>query len=289
MTLQEDGMTPQNTIETPRVARREFLKMAAAVGGSAIALSQLRFTANAMETVKNTAKKSLTSSKTKTPIPAAAGLNVNGKPVEGYNAAAKIEARTFPNLASVEGISQNQLNQHLELYKGYVKKINMIEEEISNASTDALTAANPTYSPFRELHLEQSYALNGVVLHEYYFENLGANGTSATPDGMLKKVIAQEFGSWENYLAQLTAVGKASRGWAMTAYNMRDHRIHNYGMDLHNQAVPMGVIPILVLDVYEHAYMIDFGTKRPAYLEAFFKNVDWKIVEDRLKMMMLHA
>jgi Fe-Mn family superoxide dismutase len=268
------------------MARREFLKMAAAVGGTALALSQWRIPAQAAERAKRLVKApEIAAEGMHKMAPAIAGQH----PMHAYDAAEAIQAKTFANLASVEGISQNQLNQHLELYKGYVSKINDIEKQISAASAEALSGANPTYSPFRELNLEQTYALNGVILHEYYFENLGGSPKPATDTEHLHKTLTQEFGSWENYIAQLTAVGKGARGWAITGYNMRDHRIHNYGLDLHNQGVPMGVIPIVVLDVYEHAYMIDFGTKRPAYLEAFFRNVNWQVADARLKTMLMHG
>lgn len=279
--LDQDGLN----IGRP-IARREFLKKAAALGGTALALSQLRLIAHAEGTTKQL------------PVNAggkAGGLTMNGQPVpsdhpmHGYDATANIQVKTFPNLATVEGISQNQLGQHVELYNGYVKRINEIEFLISTSQPDALQSANSAYSPYRELHLEQSYVLNGVVLHEYYFENIGGDRKSPTQTELVHKIFTQEFGSWENYVNHLTAVGKSMRGWAMTAYNMRDHRVHNYGLDLHNQGVPIHVMPLLVLDVYEHAYMIDFGTKRPLYLEAFMRNVDWSVVDSRLKTMMLHG
>jgi len=209
-------------------------------------------------------------------------------PKHGYDAQEQIQARTFPSLSTVEGISQNQLNEHIGLYNGYVKKINDIQGLIMGTTPD-LEKMNATYSPYRELHVEQTYALNGVILHEYYFENLGGAKKKPTETEMVHKLFSQEFGSWDNYVTHLTAVGKSMRGWAMTGYNMRDHRIHNYGLDLHNQWVPVHVIPLLVLDVYEHAYMIDFGTKRGAYLDAFMRNVNWEVVDQRLKTMILHG
>lgn len=262
-------------IEQP-IARRDFLKKAAALGGTALALSQLRMTADAA-----TPKSVATPAKKSKGVPA-------DHPQHGYNAQEQIQAKTFPNLSTVEGISQNQLTEHIGLYNGYVKKINEIQGLIMGSTPD-LEKMNATYSPYRELHVEQTYALNGVILHEYYFENLGGAKRKATETEMAHKLFTQEFGSWDNYVAHLTAVGKSMRGWAMTGYNMRDHRIHNYGLDLHNQWVPVHVIPLLVLDVYEHAYMIDFGTKRAAYLDAFMRNVNWEVVDQRLKTMILHG
>jgi Fe-Mn family superoxide dismutase len=273
------------------MARREFLKKAAALGGTALALSQIRLTAGAAEKVKAAitpahaapaagAVKGLTTSSGK-PVP-------SNHPTHDYNQSETIQPMTFPNLSTVEGISQTQLSQHIEAYNGYVKKANDIQAQIS-AMTPELDKMNATYSPFRELHVEQTYALNGSILHEAYFENLGGKKTPATETELVHKLFSEEFGSWENYQHHLTAVAKSMRGWAITGYNMRDHRIHNYGLDTHNQWVPMNVIPLVVLDVYEHAYMIDFGFKRAAYLDAFMRNVDWSVVDQRLKTMILHG
>lgn len=276
--FENDALTGQ------MLTRRRFLKLAAGVGGTALALSQWR--------LANAATKATASAASKT-----AGTGGSGKkavpanhPMHTFNAQETIAARTFPNLSTVEGISQNQLSQHVELYNGYVKRINEIDGLIKATPQDVLDKANSAYNPYRELHVEQSYALNGVVLHEYYFENLGGTTGRAPADApTFQKVVGEEFGSWDNYVKHLVAVGKSMRGWALTGYNMRDHRVHNYGLDLHNQTVPMDVIPLLVLDVYEHAYMIDFGTKRAAYLEAFMRNVNWAVVEDRLRVMLLHG
>ncbi len=271
--MSDPSQTSDHPIIMPEkhIPRREFLKMAAAVGGSALALSQFRLDGFAATPAAKGSK----------PVP-------NDHPKHTYDPKESVQAKTFDNLATVEGISKNQLDQHLGLYKGYVTKINDIENQILGMSIEQ-DKMNATYSPYRELHAEQTYALNGVILHEYYFENIGGAKKKATETEMVHKIFTQEFGSWDNYVNHLVAVGKSMRGWAMTGYNMRDHRVHNYGMDLHNQGVPVNVIPLLVLDVYEHAYMIDFGTKRAAYIDAFLGNVDWGVVDQRLKTMILHG
>lgn len=260
---QSEGMNAQEktSISSQPMARRAFLKRAAAVGGTALALSQFR-----LEGVAASA------------IPA-------NHPRHEYNEKNTLEVQTFPNLAKVSGISQDQLNQHLKLYQGYVNKTNSIQGKLAAFHPEEAGSA----SDYRALHVEQTYALNGAILHEYYFENLGASQTPIEKTEVLHALILKEFASVENYFNHLRMLGKISRGWALTAYNMRDHRIHNYSLDLHNQGVPMGVIPILVLDVYEHAYMIDFDTNRSAYLDAFMANVNWSIVDQRLKTMVLHA
>lgn len=266
---QDVGRVPQ------RLARRDFLKMAAAVGGSALALSQMRQDAHAGE--------ALTTSRAASSV-----LAPQKHPVRPYSPDAQIEARTFDNLSTVEGLSESQLTQHLGLYKGYVARINEIERLIRESDPE-LAKVNITYAPFRELHVEQSFALNGVILHEYYFENLGGERLAATQTEMFHPLVVKQFGSWDNYVNHVMALGRGMRGWVMTGYNMRDGKIHNYGLDQHNQWVPVNVIPLMVLDVYEHAYMIDFGTRRPAYLDVFMQNVNWRVVDARLKTMMFHA
>lgn len=250
--------------------RREFLKKAAIIGGGALAASQLGSLLVHAEHVPG----HTTGSKTLVP----AGGTI-------YNPKAGIEAMTFPNLKNVVGFSEKQINDHLKLYQGYVTKINQIEESL-HAMTPNLSEVNATYHPFRELHVEKTYALNGVVLHEQYFGNMGA--PNSQPGSLFQDLAVKEFGSWDAYKNHFLSVGKAMRGWALTGYNMRDHRIHNYGLDTHNQWVPVSVIPLLVMDVYEHAYMIDYGIDRGTYLNTFWQNIDWSVVESRLKTMVMH-
>jgi superoxide dismutase, Fe-Mn family len=189
-------------------------------------------------------------------------------------------------LNTVEGISANQLKQHLGLYQGYVKKANDIHQQLSNATPD-ISKVNATYDPFRELLVEESYAMNGIMLHELYFDNIG--GDYVPPSGFVQAVFAKHFGTWDGFINQLKAAGKAMRGWAMVAFNIRDNRIHLYGMDTHNQWSPLHTIPLVVLDVYEHAYMIDFGTNRGTYLDAFVGNINWAVVEQRVLSIPVHT
>jgi Fe-Mn family superoxide dismutase len=123
--------------------------------------------------------------------------------------------------------------------------------------------------------------LNGAVLHELYFGNLGA--TEKEPKGSLKKIIDRDFGSVQNFIGHLKLTGKIMRGWALAALNYRTGKLHIYGLDQHQQDVPNMVYPILALDVYEHAYMIDYGLKRADYIETFFKAIDWGVVQKRFE------
>ena len=253
----------------PETTRRQFLKQSATVGttlGTGLLLAPwLQAKAEPTE-AQSTCSYKATGSSTKPAVCSKTGCL---SPIDFTQ-----------RLSQVEGISQGQLQAHLSLYKGYIKKANSIHAKLNSLSPEDWAKTNPTYHPFRELHVEQSYAENGAVLHEGYFGNLG--GRKAEASQTLKNEIARSFGSWKRYVSNLEAVAKSMRGWAVTGYSLRDGKLHTYGLDTHNVYAPVGVVPILVLDVYEHAYMIDFGTKRAAYIEAFLANIDWSVVEERL-------
>ena len=190
----------------------------------------------------------------------------------------KYIAKKYLNLlgGTLKGISDEQLKQHFGLYEGYIGKINELESRIRTFDLNSPDTIN-----YRGWHLEQTSMLNGAVLHELYFGNLGA--TDNEPKGHLKKVIDRDFGNVQNFIGQLKTVGKIFHGWSVAALNYRTGKINVYGLERHNLNVPSMVYPILVLDVYEHAYMIDYGTDRKKYLDAFVANVNWKSVQDRLE------
>lgn len=187
------------------------------------------------------------------------------------------QAKKF-ELKNLEGISENQISQHRDiLYAGYVTKLNEIEERLKTAD---ISKANQIFSELRALKAEESFALNGVLLHELYFENLGGKGGQAT--GELSNLIAKDFGSFQKWEAEFKACGMAARGWVILAFCPVDGRLHNFCLDSHNSNVAPMAPPVLVMDVYEHAYMIDYGVKRAPYIDAFMKNVDWKVCGQRL-------
>jgi len=188
-------------------------------------------------------------------------------------------AKDFSALVSknMEGLSPSQIEQHLKLYKGYVTKSNEIYNQLKTAD---LTNPNATYSPLRELLVEQSFAVNGMVYHEFYFGNLG--GTGGDPSGDVKAALEERYGSTGKFMDFLKASGKCMRGWVVVGYNTRGNHIDTFGLDMHNMWSPQNVVPLLVLDVYEHAYMVDYGIDRAKYLDAFAKNLDWQVVAKRL-------
>ena len=177
------------------------------------------------------------------------------------------------------GISKAQLTPHHDtLYAGYVKKLDEIKEKLKETETEGV---NASYHAFRELKLEETFAANGVRLHEAYFDNLIPNGND--PSGKIKELLERDYGSVENWLGVLRASGMASRGWVVLAYDLEDKRLRSYLADVHNQGGVWNCLTLLVLDVYEHAYFIDYQTGRKDYLEAFIKNINWDFANERLE------
>lgn len=177
----------------------------------------------------------------------------------------------------LQDISQKQINEHYELYKRYVNTTNRIREDLQDVSRQN---ANPNYSPYRELKVEETFNWDAVKLHELYFWNLGGLGGPAT--GRIRALIDRDFSSYDDWQKDFLAAGKSARGWVVLAYDCDDTTLHNFLQDTHNLGPIWRAIPLLVLDVYEHAYFIDYGIDRAAYLDAFFKNIDWMEVNRRL-------
>ncbi|OGF51899.1 superoxide dismutase [Candidatus Giovannonibacteria bacterium RIFCSPLOWO2_02_FULL_43_11b] len=175
----------------------------------------------------------------------------------------------------LDGLSEKQLKEHHDvLYAGYVKKIGEIEEKLKNVD---LSSANATYSDLRELKMEETFALNGVKLHEGYFDNMTKNGNS--PDGKIAELILCDFGSYEVWEREFKALGMAARGWVVLCYDLDAKKLKNVICDSHNQGGVWNSIALMIMDVYEHAYFIDYATGRKTYIDAFFRNIDWQAVE----------
>ncbi len=179
----------------------------------------------------------------------------------------------------INGLSPNQIKQHKTLYAGYVKSRNEIAQSLTNA--DRVNANSRTYSQFRALKVAETYAVNGSILHELYFENLATHPMTIGP--LTEQLIVQSFGTLEAFKQDFMASGNSARGWVLTCYSLDDKRVHNFVLEEHNQHVPVLALPLLVLDVYEHAYMIDFGIQRPSYLKVFWDAINWDVVEERVK------
>jgi superoxide dismutase, Fe-Mn family len=188
----------------------------------------------------------------------------------------EIKARDLkPGLLELDGISRDSVEAHYKLYQGYVAKRNEILGKL--AEVDA-AAANQVYSEIRGLKVELSFAIGGVKNHEIYFEHLGGQG--GDPTGLVGDLIKRDFGGVEGWRADLKATGMSGRGWAWTAYDWDEGRLFNYVGDAQNTFPVWNATPLVALDVYEHAYFLDYQTDRAAYIEAFFNNLDWDTINE---------
>ncbi|MBU2009688.1 MAG: superoxide dismutase [Chloroflexi bacterium] len=186
-------------------------------------------------------------------------------------------AKELKPAKELTGISKKQIEQHHDvLYRGYVNKLNEIESKLTTAPP---AEANATYSLIRELKREEVFATQAIRLHEGYFGNLGGDGV---PKGIVLDLIREDLGSCEKWEEEFRALGIAARGWVVLAFDWADKKLRNYLSDIHSDGV-WACSPLLILDVYEHAYFIDYGTGRKAYIEAFMKSINWDVVNQRVK------
>ena len=180
-----------------------------------------------------------------------------------------------PALFELNGISRATIEAHYRLYQGYVSKRNEILAKLGDVD---LTLANQVYSDVRALKVDLSFAIGGIKNHELYFEHLG--GPGGNPGGAAGELINRDFGSAANWRADLKATGMAGRGWAWTAYDWDERRLFNYVGDAQNTFPIWNATPLVALDVYEHAYFLDFATDRASYIDKFFDNLDYDVVND---------
>ena len=189
-----------------------------------------------------------------------------------------LEAKKFASIRELNGISARTMEEHYELYKGYVGKVNEIQKKLD--SVDRGTA-NQIYSDLRALRIDLTFAVGGVKNHEIYFGHLGGKG--GAPTGRVAELIARDFPSTDAWLQDFKATGLAARGWVWLAYDHDWHVLTTVPGDAQNTFPIWNATPILALDVYEHAYWIDYGRARAKYIEAFFNNLDWGVVEQNLE------
>jgi len=178
-----------------------------------------------------------------------------------------------PEVLELDGISRDSVEAHYVLYTGYINKRNQILAELADVD---LSAGNQIYSMVRALKVDLSFAIGGVKNHEIYFAHLGGGG--GDPTGAVADLIVRDFGSVAQWRDDLRATGMAGRGWAWTAYDWDEERLFNFIGDSQNTFPVWNATPLVALDVYEHAYFLDYGTDRPGYIEAFFANLDWAAI-----------
>jgi superoxide dismutase, Fe-Mn family len=188
------------------------------------------------------------------------------------------------NLSGLNGISDNTLEMHFKLYQGYVKETNRLTEKISEFLKDGQVDQEemPAYS---ELTRRLGFEYNGMVLHEYYFGNMRRQG-SVDPEKNSKffKLAEDSFGGYDIWKADFVGIGKMRGvGWAVCYQNPANGALSNHWITLHETGNVSGFVPVLVMDVWEHAFIRDYApADRPKYIEAFFSNIDWSACDQRI-------
>ncbi|OGZ32238.1 MAG: superoxide dismutase [Candidatus Niyogibacteria bacterium RIFCSPLOWO2_12_FULL_41_13] len=188
------------------------------------------------------------------------------------------EAKNFERLIGLNGFSDQLLKNHFILYQGYVNNTNKLDEILKGFEKEGKFRT----PEFAELNRRFGWEFNGMRLHEYYFENLAKEPREMDKNSELFKKIIQEFGSYEMWEKDFKSMG-AMRGigWVMLYFDQKAGRLFNVWINEHDVGHLSGALPVLVMDVFEHAYMLDYGLKKADYIERFFKAIDWEVVEKR--------
>jgi superoxide dismutase, Fe-Mn family len=195
----------------------------------------------------------------------------------------ELKPRQFPAFdKELDGISKGTMEDHYKLYENYINKTNEIRKAMNDVNWDE-AQGNQVYSYTRGLAVDYTFALLGFKNHELYFGHLGGSG--GEPTGRFAELMEQEMGlaSWQN---AVRVQAQNARGWVMVGYDLNDGSLFNYVLDSQNMWAVYNMVPVLALDVYEHAYARDFGGSsagRKEYVEAFFRNLDWDHVNRQLE------
>lgn len=192
-----------------------------------------------------------------------------------------IEKVKFRYTKDITVVNEKQFEAHMRLYEGYVNNINKIDMIL--ADNPQREDANTTFSYYRECKRGETFALNGVILHELYFENIGGNMNIPNPAAIQQ--LETYFGSFENWYDDFIATAKASRGWAVLSYDQRSYRLRNISLDAHDLGNIAYSAPILVLDMYEHAYFLQYADNKAEYINRFMENINWAVVGGRMGVM----
>jgi len=188
------------------------------------------------------------------------------------------QGKDYNRLLGMEGFSDTLLKNHFTLYQGYVTNTNKMMEGLNQLLKEGKTGT-PEYAEFKR---RLGWEFNGMRLHEYYFENLGGKG-GISKSGKLYQKLVESFGSYEAWEKDFKATGSMRGiGWAVLYQDVLSGMFINFWINEHDVGHPAGGMPILIMDVFEHAFMIDYGLKRADYIEAFFKNINWAELEKRL-------
>lgn len=188
-------------------------------------------------------------------------------------------AKNYDQLLGTPGFSDALLKNHFTLYQGYVTNTNKLSETLD----EMLKTGTIGTSEYNELKRRMGWEFDGMRLHEYYFGNM-TKSNSLLGEGKLKVALTKDFGSYEAWEKDFRAVGSMRGiGWAVTYFDKEADRLFNVWINEHDVGHFTACVPVLVMDVFEHAFMLDYGTRRADYIEAFMKAVDWSVVEKRFE------
>lgn len=189
-------------------------------------------------------------------------------------------AKNFDYLLGTPGFSDRLLQNHFTLYQGYVTNTNRLAETLHRLSREGKTGT----PEFAELKRRFGWEFDGMRLHELYFGNMRRDGRPPDPKAALYPALEAEFGSLDHWAREFKAVGlMRGIGWAILYYDPAGDRLFNVWVNEHDTGHLAGCAPLLVMDVFEHAYLTDYGLKRTDYVEAFFRTIDWAVVEERFR------
>ena len=190
--------------------------------------------------------------------------------------------KNYEHLLGTSGFSEALLRNHFGLYEGYVKNTNGLVERL-----DALVKSGAYGTPeYNELKRRFGWEYNGMRLHELYFGNMKNGGAALDESHPLMAKISSRFGSYEDWMKDFKATGAIRGiGWAILAYDNDSHELFNIWVNEHDGGHLAGATPLLVMDVFEHAFVLDYGMKRADYIEAFWKAIDWSIVAERVSII----
>lgn len=190
-----------------------------------------------------------------------------------------VASKTFD--INSQAVSESALKSHEKLFQGYVDSLNHVATKLDSVDK-SISQAND--SSYRSLKIDETYNANGTFLHGLYFGNIGSPESVISIDSLAYMRLARDFGTFDEWQQDFIAAAMASRnGWALTVYNIFLKRYMNCVVDLHSLNVPIGCIPVIVLDVWEHAYYRDYLNDRKAYVFKTMQDLNWDIIEERIK------
>lgn len=210
--------------------------------------------------------------------------NANGeetskqRPFGANQARQPYQAKSYSHLIGMKGFDNTLLNNHFKLYEGYVKQANLLQSELQRLLNEG-KERTPEYAGLKHMF---GWEFDGMRLHEYYFDNLGGNG-KLDPNSALYNRLAAQFGSYDVWKKDFIATGLIRGiGWAILYEDPQTGRLVNVWINEHDLGHLAGGKPLLIMDVFEHAYITQYGLDRAKYIDAFFANIDWNAVDGRL-------